>query len=173
MLFDVGEGGAIWKGLCACRVALVFSFSTARALSAFLADGERDASDRPTGAHYCDIVPPHKCNSHVQLVRPLVRLPPGAGSPRPKRCCKVAWMCGSCAGGDRWLYSLHYHTYSVSLRFAEEQAVVCDRCVVHSRCRSRNKRLHHSTMSSYAPGAKCAWGALASHDFAKATSCEY
>ena len=51
MLFDVGEGGAIWKGLCACRVALVFSFSTARALPAFLADGERaDASERPTEA---------------------------------------------------------------------------------------------------------------------------
>ena len=107
MLFDVGEGGAIWKGLCACRVALVFSFSTARALSAFLADGERDASDRPTGAHYCDIVPPHKCNSHVTAgPPPLLDCPPHRHPkvpPPPKRCCKVAWMCGSCAGGDRWL----------------------------------------------------------------------
>ena len=50
MLFDVGEGGAIRKGLCARRVALVFSFSTARALSAFLADAERDARERPTSA---------------------------------------------------------------------------------------------------------------------------
>ena len=64
MLFDVGEGGAIWKGLCACRVALVFSFSTARALSAFwLMESETRATDRRERTTVTSS--PHKCNSHV------------------------------------------------------------------------------------------------------------
>ena len=66
MLFDVGEGGAIRKGLCARRVALVFSFSTARALSAFLADAERDARARATDKRARVAILYMYCNGHPE-----------------------------------------------------------------------------------------------------------